>query len=113
MSNKRLARCLGASCLLFILATPVHASDPACREQLAQAARLGLIRDMQATGEGMVFIVDEEIFLGMAFASKEGLVEAINCGLLEDGKQFNPIIFRSHRSNREIGRQSWGTLTIP
>lgn len=97
--------------LLSSIKTSV-AFDPACREKLEVAAKLGLLLDMKATSDGMEFVVNEAIWRGMAFRSKQGLVDTINCGLLDEGKQFNPIIFRSDKTNKIIGKQDWGTLTV-
>ncbi len=97
---------------LVLVAPPAMAFDQACREKLLTAGKMGLIQDMQVTGAGVEFVVDEDVFRGMAFRSKQGLVDTINCGLLEKGKRFNPIIFRSDRTNKEIGRDERGKLTV-
>ncbi len=90
-----------------------YAANPECLAILKKAGEGGLILDMQATSDGMEFVVNEDLWSGIAFKSKEGLVRNINCGLLDEGKVFNPIIFRSHRTNKIIGRQDMGKLTIP
>lgn len=89
------------------------AANPECLAVLKKAGEGGLILSMKATPDGMEFVVNEDLWSGIAFRSKEGLVRNINCGLLDDGKVFNPIIFRSHRTNKIIGKQDMGKLTIP
>lgn len=100
--------------LIAAIAMPGSAAafDQGCRDKLTAAAKMGLLQNMELTGAGMEFVVDEDIFRGMAFRSKQGLVDTINCGLLEKVKRFNPIIFRSHRTNKEVGRDEWGKLTV-
>lgn len=89
------------------------AANPECLAVLKKAGEGGLILDMKATPQGMEFVVNEGLWSGIAFRSKEGLIKNINCGLLDEGKVFNPIIFRSHLTNKIIGRQDMGKLTIP
>lgn len=91
---------------------PAWAGDPSCMAKLKQAAAAGLIKDMKATTEGMEFVVDENVFPKTAFSSKQGMVRTINCAMLEPGKQFNPIIFRGHLSNKILAKQDRGTLTV-
>lgn len=73
---------------------------------------MGLVKGSGAQGGALTVVVDEDVFMGMAFRSKVGLAKTFECAIAGPGKALADVQYVSHRSNKRLARWYWGELTI-
>ena len=102
-----------AAVVIVATAGTSQGQDAACIEKMKIDERIGILIGIRAAPKGLDVIVDEQVWAGLQFKSKQSIVDTINCAMLPTGEQFNPIVFRSHLTNKIVGKQERGELTIP